>query len=510
MGAVTSDFTVTFDQAILVPNGATFGAVGNSNGGGRTLNVTNPIAGTLVVSITGGNQFVGSGALVNLNFNVAGLPGDSSQVDLVSFQYNEGPPCGIANNGRVSVVSGTLSGTVAYGNILGPPAPRPVPSVTLDAPGAPAVSTVTNASGAYTLSNFGAGSYTITPSKSGGVNGAISAFDAAKIAQNVVNMIPFNPIQTIVADVSGADSVTSFDAVLVARYVVLLPPPAGFSSATGNWIFGPSSRTYPNVFANISNEDYAALLMGDVTGNWNDPIALPERSASGPQRSIAIAAPRIVTQTEKEIVVPISVQGAPGRGIIAYEFDLKYDPTVIQPLTNPVSVAGTASRGLNVVANPTQPGSLKVAVYGTMPISENGVLLNLRFTAIGEPGAVSKLEWENLMVNEGNPRVLPVDGQVEIQAAGPNQAEVSGRLLTAYGSSVPNTRVTLTDLSGKSMSVISDESGAYRFTGLQLGESYTISVASRRWMFTPITVSVTGQTVNVDLTAANEDTTAEP
>jgi hypothetical protein len=53
-------------------------------------------------------------------------------------------------------------------------------------------------------------------------------------------------------------------------------------------------------------------------------------------------------------------------------------------------------------------------VYGAVPIGEDGVLLNLRFTAVGKAGAVSQLSFERIMFNEGEPRVVVTDGQVEL------------------------------------------------------------------------------------------------
>jgi len=112
----------------------------------------------------------------------------------------------------------------------------------------------------YMLSGFGFGSYIVTPSKTGGGNGAISSFDAAKVAQHVagINALTGNPL--IVADVSGNGMLWSFDAGRIARYAVGL---AGFGS-TGNWLFSPARRTYTSVNANITGQDYSALLMGEV------------------------------------------------------------------------------------------------------------------------------------------------------------------------------------------------------------------------------------------------------
>lgn len=503
MGAFSADMIITYDPAVLAVGpppsyGVTLGPVGMSNG--STLLVNQPVAGQLNISLFSTTPFSGAGALVDLNFNVIGLPGTSSAVSFAFFQYNA--PCpGQTTNGSVSVISGTITGSVTYGNILGPPSPRGVPNVMLNASGSPSVSDVTDAFGAYSMSGFGAGAYKVTPSKTGGVNNAISAFDASMIAQHTINTMSFTPQQQFVADVSGSDGITSFDATLVARYVVLLPPPGTFSASTGDWRFAPSSRKYPDVFANISDENYSALLMGEVSGNWNDPNSLPKRMANGPVRSIAVTAPQLAAKPDSQITIPIEITGMLDNNIIAYEFELKYDPAVIQPQANPVALANTVSRDLRAVANAQTPGSLRVAVFGTAPVSDNGVLLNLNFTAVGEQGAVSPLKWESLLLNEGDPRVLPIDGQIELVRGAPNQAEISGRLLSAYGTGVPHTIVKLTDTTGLSVSALTDESGAYRFGGLRIGETYTLTSGAQRLRFTPLTISVADQAVNVDLIA---------
>ena len=38
----------------------------------------------------------------------------------------------------------------------------------------------------------------------------------------------------------------------------------------------------------------------------------------------------MTTSTDKEVVVPVNVQGVADKGIISYEFDLRFDPLVMQ------------------------------------------------------------------------------------------------------------------------------------------------------------------------------------
>jgi hypothetical protein len=212
--------------------------------------------------------------------------------------------------------------------------------------------------------------------------------------------------------------VSSFDAALVAAYAVSNPG----SGQTGNWKFVPSSNTHASVTGNITGEDYSALLMGEVSGNWNNTGARAAR-VNGPERGTAVAAANIVTPASGEVLIPISVEGAANKGIISYEFDLRYDPLVIQPKANPVDLAGTVSRGLSVVVNNSEAGLLKVAVYGPIPIASDGILLNLRFTAVGAPGSVSPLTWERIVFNEGDPTATGIDGRAELSTIGRRQVD---------------------------------------------------------------------------------------
>lgn len=319
-----------------------------------------------------------------------------------------------------------IDGNVTYGNAIGsPPAPRFVSNVTLTASGSPSVSSLTTfPTGNYSLGGFGAGSYTITPSKAAGdVNAAISSNDAAKIAQHVAG--PPNPqlnaTQLIVADVSGTNGVTSFDAAMIAKFVAgppFAPPGIGL---TTTWRFTPATNTHATIPSTITGENYSALLMGEVTGNWTDDGVLP-RPADRPASTTAVEAPRLSAPAGGEIRVPVRVNGAANKDIISYEFSLRYDPNVIQPQIDPVDLAGTVSRGLTAVANGAEPGLLRVVIYGAIPVEGDGVLLNLKFSAVGAPGTVSPLTWERIMFNEGDPGTLVTDGRVEISAAVQSQA----------------------------------------------------------------------------------------
>jgi len=150
------------------------------------------------------------------------------------------------------------------------------------------------------------------------------------------------------------------------------------------------------------------------TGKSTQPISVlfDNASLSIPESVISVTAPTSTAQVGSEFNVPLNVSGTTGLGIIAYQFDLHYNPAVIQPQANAVEVAGTLSSGLSAVFNPNTPGLLKVAVYGAYPLAGTGTLLNFKFKAVGPAASTSPLTFTNFMFNEGNPGSSVADGQI--------------------------------------------------------------------------------------------------
>jgi uncharacterized delta-60 repeat protein len=325
-------------------------------------------------------------------------------------------------DGDTTSSSPTVSGVITYGNAIGAPTPRFVSNVLVTGSGSTGVSTTTappgpNA-GQYTLSGFASGSYTVTPTKAGGVGASISSFDAARIAQHVAGINVLTGNQFLVADVSGNGTLSSFDAGQVARYVAGI---SGFG-ATASWIFNPAHRAYASISGNILGEDYTALLMGEVSGNWTNTGARPISSVQnqvgrGPEKRIIVDLPKIESAVGKEMIIPITVQGIAGKDVISYEFDLRYDPSIIKPQPDPIKLNDSVSRGLSVVTNATEPGLLRVVVYGPIPITADGVLLNLRFTAVGKPDSVTPVTLERIMFNEGEPGITATGGEIKLSRA---------------------------------------------------------------------------------------------
>lgn len=139
-----------------------------------------------------------------------------------------------------------------------------------------------------------------------------------------------------------------------------------------------------------------------------------QRAKLTAETAVTVTAPIQTAAAGANFTIPLTVSDTTGLGVIAYQFDMHYDPAVITPQANAVSVAGTISSGLAAVYNPISPGILKVVVYGAHPLNGSGTLLTLNFRSVGTVGAVSPLRWVDPMFNEGNPVVTATDGQVRL------------------------------------------------------------------------------------------------
>jgi hypothetical protein len=498
-GALSFDFRVTYDPMVLsapvVSNAGTLSSA-------MVITVNGNTPGLLIISGYHETELSGMGVLLNLSFTASGAIGSSSDVNFTSFAFNEGDPCSNTSNGHVRIISGTISGANTYSNAMSPPVP--VPNVLLSATGSVNVSTNSDFGGLYALNGLGAGAYTVTPSKSGDVNG-ITGFDSALIAQHVVQLITLNATQLLAADVSQSNTVTSFDAALIAQYVVSIPNPG----ITGTWKFSPPFRNYPNVETDYLNQDYGAILMGEVSGNWTPPTmfagSAPARTQGPPPPPppppLGVSAPNMLVVAGQNFTIPVMVQDTTGLGVISYQFDLIYNSNVIQPQAIPVSITGTMSEGRSLTYNPISPGLLKVVVFGTTNFVGAGTLLNFKFTAVGPVGGVSPLTWQAFLFNEGVPISVPTNGQVTL--VGPTAASVplSGRLLTTSGRGVPYAHVTLMDERGEPRMAISNPLGYYYFDNVDAGQTYVVSATAKGLVFAAQAVLVNGEVRDFNLIA---------
>ena len=303
-----------------------------------------------------------------------------------------------------------ISGSVAASIVT-----KPIPDVLMSGAGSPNVSVVTDADGTYLLTGIGSGAYTVTPSKAAqecGINNGIFANDASLVSRHVVGLTVLTGDALLAANVSGTETLSSFDAGLIARRVVGLC--TGSNNAAGQWRFTPVSRNYNNVLAIVPNENYTAYLMGDVNGDWN-PLGAgrPINPTYGP-KAVRASLSVLAAGTGSVVAVPLRIENLRGAGVGSYQFDVEYDPAVVVPSEIAADLSGTLSADLSVAYNTAQPGRLRIAVFGAIPANGDGTYVKLHFIAVGKPGSTSPLTISGFRLNQGTTVVAVTAGQVTV------------------------------------------------------------------------------------------------
>jgi len=138
---------------------------------------------------------------------------------------------------------------------------------------------VTDSFGVYSLTGLSGGAnYVVRPHKADDTRWSVSGFDANLILRYLVNMFSLDGCHMTAADVSGNCGVSSFDANLIMQH--LLDPGSTFPVGA-EWRFvpgdydldtgfceAPDSIFYEALSANHTDQDYQAIVYGDVSLSW--------------------------------------------------------------------------------------------------------------------------------------------------------------------------------------------------------------------------------------------------
>lgn len=113
-------------------------------------------------------------------------------------------------------------------------------------------------------------------------------------------------------------------------------------------------------------------------------------------------------------------------------------------------------------------------------------------------GIVPNGTWSLYVRDDGGvPRAAVVSGEIQggwgIEFLGSTSArvQVSGRVLNSEGIGIRNAEVVLTDTNGISRTIRTGSFGYYSFDQIESGETYVVSVRSRRYRFTSRVVQLT-------------------
>jgi hypothetical protein len=269
-----------------------------------------------------------------------------------------------------------------------------VRGVTLPAVGSINDSVNSAADGTYRLAGLGAGTYTVTPSKTGDINGAISSLDVARMRQYLLNLRTLTAAQLTAADTTNDGVISSLDVARMRQYIL------GINSThiIGQWKFAPASKSYSSVTSEQAGQNFEGILVGDVSGDWTASTGsgkgqssdkeefesgsadqLDERmrqsdeqwakqsaaalsvmqplaeSQSSPDTGVTVSLPtNAAADTGTIVEIPVRVT-ALTEDIDSFDFAVQYDPAVLSPATPSNTVVGTISEGRFAVGSGASP-----------------------------------------------------------------------------------------------------------------------------------------------------------
>jgi hypothetical protein len=359
--------------------------------------------------------------------------------------------------------------------------------------------------------------------------------------KHLVGMTTLTPNQLVAADTDGSGAVNSLDATRIQQRAVGMQT----QNIIGQWKSVPGSRQYNALGANVTGQNYQAILVGEVSGNWataasfaenfqneGENEALPETSnqnqiaerfadnlegnhseqitensksisdwlfdqflteANAPAADIQVSLPtNAMSSTGATVTIPITIGAIPaGSSIESFDFSVFYNPAVLpfSPVSGRVIVSGACAQAIT---------------------TGSGVLYNLTFNVIGAVNQTSGLSFTNpanntntFQFNNGTPTVTTANGQFTVLAPTAASVSVSGRVLTASGKGIRNVQITLTDSSGNTRTAISTTSGYYRFDNVTAGGTYIITAKGKRYEFNQPAqvINVTEDIVDINFTA---------
>jgi len=402
-GLVAASLTINYDPTILTARSASTGSL--TAGWTFASNLTT--AGQVRLSmISSGGGVDGTGILSNIEFEVIGTPGSSSALSITNALLNDGAITVELTAGSFSVDNVyNVSGLISFwnGNL-------PVPGAQLTLTGDKVYNAVSGTDGNFTVQGAAIDAYVLKAAKSDGDNG-ISAYDASLALQHDVGLINLSGHAALAADVNSTGAITSMDAYYIlqkAADLISLPFPGSGKA----WKFDPAERSIGTLASNITGQNFTAILLGDISGNWTNPGTRAQAAEDQLPRtaSATLTIPGSTVLPGATVNVPISLDITDG-DLYGADITFAYDPAHIT--INSVSL-GSLTTGWSIATNLSEVGLVKIAIARAIPITTDGELLVISMTAHGEPGTESALTFTRGELNESAIVSELVSGSIRI------------------------------------------------------------------------------------------------
>ena len=169
------------------------------------------------------------------------------------------------------------------------------------------------------------------------------------------------------------------------------------------------SGTLINLEADFIAQGTSDLDFASFMFNEGDPAAVTV-SGDALVPEVALILPDTTVGGGGAVQIPVRTQDLTGEGVLAFDFTVEFDPTVVT-LTG-VDVSGTISESMTVNST-TTANSIRVVGASASELSGSGVLIYLTGTVSDNEGSTS-LDFTNVLLNEGDPEAGGRDGSLTV------------------------------------------------------------------------------------------------
>jgi trimeric autotransporter adhesin len=170
---------------------------------------------------------------------------------------------------------------------------------------------------------------------------------------------------------------------------------------------------------------WAGLLPACVT-------ALGVLLGAGAARAATLTCGTASAIAGQDVTVSLTSSDLTGLGVLSYQFDINYSPTIVTATGVQTSGTMTATAGWATPQFSVISGRIRVSAAGTTPLTGSGVLLKITFHL--DPswinGNSTSLVLGNALYNEGTPSVTTSNGSITINvtpqiSVSPNSGEIA-------------------------------------------------------------------------------------
>jgi hypothetical protein len=319
-----------------------------------------------------------------------------------------------------STPTGTPDGHDVAGAIFYHSSGIPVPGVDVHLLGTDELSVETAGSGSYSFSSVPPGDWALEPRKSGGASNAATALDAAYVLQALDRRRVLDALQEIACDADGNGRLDRRDVEHILDLSVGASAHLPVASLCGSdWVFAPIAapdgsrhvvapsthdpQCQPGAIrldsldADMSGQDFSAMLFGDCTASWRSHALLPGAPAVGgpDDPAVNVGSPRGPRHGRLRLPLAVSSRSSYSAVTLA----LEYDAAQLRPLR----VRPRGGRfGRFIRANADARGHAAIAMASRVPIDpERSLTLMVDFEVLDPEPALSAVRVSWIRLDEG-------------------------------------------------------------------------------------------------------------